>query len=177
MIEEWRDIDGYDGRYQVSNLGNVRMTRTYNSSHGIVHKINKTVLFKPGYCGRDKLYKAVGLIKNGKRCRHRVHRLVADAFIPNPNNYPFVDHINRDKTDNRVENLRWVDGCTNRRNCDFNLFFTINGETKILEDWCNDYGIRRSTVKYRLKKGMDIIDALTKPIMTHKEAAKCRKMG
>lgn len=173
-VEEWRDIAGYEGRYQVSNLGRVRSLLTHTSSHGKVHKTEKTTIFKPGYCGRNGGYSCVGLTKCGKRNRHRVHRLVADAFIPNPNNYPMIDHINRNKMDNRVENLRWCDGKDNRRNCDYNLFFTINGETKILEDWCNQYGIGRSTVKYRLNKGLDILSALTNPIMTPKEARACR---
>lgn len=174
--EEWRDIEGFDGRYQVSNLGRVRMTRTYNSSHGVKHEIPKIVVLRPGYCGRNGGYRCVGLMKDGVRRRFRVHRLVAETFVPNPNNLPIVDHINRNKSDNRVENLRWVDGETNRRNCDYNLFFTINGETKILEDWCREYRIGRSTVKYRLKNGMSILDALTQPIMTPKEAALCRKV-
>lgn len=174
-LEEWRDIKGYDGRYQVSNHGRVRSLVTYNSSHGVRHEINKTTIFKPGYCGRNGGYECVGLIKDGKRNRHRVHRLVADAFIPNPNNFPMVDHINRNKSDNRVENLRWCDGLTNRRNCDYNRFFTIDGETKTLTDWCDIYNINFSTVRFRLGKGMDILSALTNPIMTPREAGLCRK--
>lgn len=176
LTEEWRDIKGYDGRYQVSNLGRVRSLTTYISSHGVIHEIQKTTIFKPGYCGRNGGYKCVGLMKDGKRNRYRVHRLVAEAFIPNPNNLPMIDHINRNKSDNRVENLRWCDGLTNRRNCDYNRFFTIDGETKTLTDWCNIYNIKFSTVRFRLGKGMDILSALTNPIMTPKEAYLCRKV-
>jgi hypothetical protein len=174
-LEEWRDIKGYEGRYQVSNLGRVRSLMTHISSHGVKHEIYKTIIFKPGYCGRNGGYECVGLMKDGKRNRHRIHRLVAEAFIPNPNNLPMVDHINRNKSDNRVENLRWCDGLTNRRNCDYNRFFTIDGETKILTDWCDIYKINFSTVRFRLGKGMDILSALTNPIMTPREARLCRK--
>lgn len=173
--EEWRDIKGYAGRYQVSNLGRVRSLMTHFSSHGVKHEIHKTTIFKPGYCGRNGGYECVGLTKDGKRNRHRIHRLVAEAFIPNPNNLPMIDHINRNKSDNRVENLRWCDGLTNRRNCDYNRFFTIDGETKTLTDWCDIYKINFSTVRFRLGKGMDILSALTNPIMTPKEDSLCRK--
>ena len=174
--EEWRDVKGYDGRYQVSNLGRVKSLMTHNSSHGVRHEIYKTTIFKPGHCGRNGGYECVGLMKDGKRNRHRVHRLVAEAFIPNPNNLPMIDHINRNKSDNRVENLRWCNGATNRRNCNYNSFFTIGRETKTLTDWCNIYNINFSTVRFRLEKGMDILSALTNPIMTKREAALCKKV-
>lgn len=177
MFEEWKDIKGFEGRYQVSNLGRVRSLKTFMSSHGTVYEIDKITVFKPGYCGRNGGYQCVGLMKNGKRNRYRVHRLVADAFIPNPNNFPMIDHINRNKSDNRVENLRWCDGKENRRNCDFNRFFIINGEEKTLTEWCEIYNIGFSTVRFRLNKGLDIINALTTPIMTPKEAALCNRRG
>lgn len=173
-VEEWKDIDGFDGLYQISNFGNVRKTKLFISTHGKKIVKEKVCVLKPCRCGRNGGYLAIGLYKNGVRYRHRIHRLVAQHFIPNPQNLPMVDHLNRNKADNRVENLRWCDGKDNRRNCDYNLFFTINGETKILEDWCNQYGIGRSTVKYRLNNGLDILSALTNPIMTPKEARACR---
>lgn len=174
-IEEWRYIEGFDGRYQVSNLGRVRSLKNIVSTHGKKVVIDKVTIFKPYNTGKDRNYLTVGLTKEGERKICRVHRLVAEAFIPNPNKLPMVDHINRITSDNRVDNLRWCDGKENRRNCNYNLFFTINGQTKILEDWCNEYGINRSTVKYRLNKGLDIVSALTNPIMTPKEAALCNK--
>lgn len=87
--EIWEDIKEYEGLYQVSNFGRVK---------------SKRKILKPRDC---KGYYIVGLCKNGKRKNFRINRLVAQAFIPNPNNYPCVNHINGIKTDNKVENLEW----------------------------------------------------------------------
>lgn len=93
MLEEWRDVPGYEGLYQVSNLGRVYSFKTNRylkmgiNSHG---------------------YKRAPLLKDDKTQLRNVHRLVALAFIPNPDNKPNVDHINGDKTDNRVTNLKWA---------------------------------------------------------------------
>lgn len=96
MNEIWRDVVGYEGRYQVSNLGNVKST--------IFSKKGKEYLLSL-LNGKD--YLLVKLRKDGKGKMHRVHRLVAEAFIDNPNNFPVVNHKNWDKHDNRVENLEW----------------------------------------------------------------------
>ena len=101
-MEEWRDIKGYEGIYQVSNLGRVK------SLIGIEEKI-----LKPWCRGKNKYYRCVGLCKNGIRIKYDIHRLVAETFIPNPNKLPCIDHINTISTDNRVENLRW---CTLKEN-------------------------------------------------------------
>ena len=65
-------------------------------------------------------YKQVDLSKQGKRKTHKIHRLVAQHYIPNPENKPCVDHINRIRTDNRIENLRWVTDSENQQNRSFN---------------------------------------------------------
>lgn len=97
--EQWRDIDGYDGMYQVSDLGRVRSRK---SGEWMVMRPSKN----------DNGYLIVDLRRGGKRTRKqtRVHRLVAQAFIPNDDETKtIINHINEDKTDNRVSNLEWCD--------------------------------------------------------------------
>ena len=115
MQEEWRDIIGFDGRYQVSNLGNVRSTdRLYKQSNAKTDEYNhiyKGKMLKPHYTIWG--YKRVGLSKNGKVKYFTIHKLVAEAFLKNNNNYPCVNHIDGNKENNNVSNLEW---CTYSRN-------------------------------------------------------------
>ena len=100
-MEEWRDIKGYEGLYMVSNLGRVK---SLVGSYGRTRI--KILDQKPDAHG----YKRVALYKNGNKEYFKVHRLVAGAFIPNPNNLPCVNHKIDDyehRSDNRVENLEW----------------------------------------------------------------------
>lgn len=99
--EIWRDIKGYPN-YQISNMGRIWSK-------------NRQAYMKPQRdpCG----YQRVRLIAiNGKAKTEKVHRLVAITFIDNPNSYPEVDHINRNREDNRAANLRWVSHKENGRN-------------------------------------------------------------
>lgn len=103
--EEWRDVVGYEGSYMVSNLGRVKSLDRTISFGKSKKNIKGTILSLCLCCG----YYQISLNKNGVRTKTRVHRIVAEAFIPNPNNYPIINHINEIKTDNRVENLEWCD--------------------------------------------------------------------
>lgn len=106
MIEEWKDIKDYENLYQISNLGRVKsLGKTIIDSSGRKRIIKERIL-KGGK--DDKGYLYVCLCKDGIHKYIKVHRLVAETFIPNPNNLPCVDHINTIRDDNRVENLRWV---------------------------------------------------------------------
>ena len=107
MEEEiWKPIKDYEGLYEVSNLGRVKSLNYRGTRKERILKNTE----------RSNGYLAIGLIKNGKTKMFRVHRLVAEAFIPNPENKPCVDHINTIRDDNRVENLRWVTYKENNNN-------------------------------------------------------------
>lgn len=118
MAEIWKDVVGYEGLYQVSNEGNVKSVDRI-----IKQKSRYGTFFERFYKGKklkqftDKDgYKLVDLSKQDGGKLQRINRLVAFAFIPNPDNKPMVDHINTNRADNRVENLRWVSGKENASN-------------------------------------------------------------
>lgn len=97
-MEIWKDIIEFEGAYKVSNLGRILDVKT--------GKIRKLCRDKDGYY-------QLGMMKNGKRVFRKVHRLVAEAFLDNPNSLPLINHKNEIKTDNRPENLEW---CTQAYN-------------------------------------------------------------
>lgn len=108
MNEVWKDVVGYEGLYQVSNLGRVQ-----SLGHDNWHKGR---ILKPHLDGKGN-YFMVGLSKD-KHTKHKlVHRLVAETFIPNPENLPQVNHKDENKQNNIVENLEW---CTNEYNINYN---------------------------------------------------------
>lgn len=101
MKEEWKDIKGYEGRYQISNTGRVKSLARYVRS--ICEYKHIELILKPIKQKYDD-YHYVNL--RGKH--YKIHRLVAETFIPNPQNKREVNHINGDKSNNRVENLEWA---------------------------------------------------------------------
>ena len=109
-MEVWKDIEGYEGLYQVSDLGHVRSVDRINDygrkNRGRERRQN--VNTKTGYC-------YVTLSKNGRIKNHSVHRLVAKAFIDNPEHKETVNHINENKQDNRACNLEWMSLVENLR--------------------------------------------------------------
>ena len=105
--EIWKDIKDYEGIYQVSNLGRVKSLEKVVNNRKYPEKIMKQTLSED--------YLRVTLYKNSKRNTKQVHRLVAEAFIPNPENKPQIDHKDANKTNNFVSNLRW---CSQKENLD-----------------------------------------------------------
>ncbi|MBQ8207049.1 MAG: HNH endonuclease [Bacilli bacterium] len=100
MQEIWKDIKGYEGLYKASNLGRIKSMPRHGTHVREEHILKQNV--------NRKGYSIVGLTKNSKTSTITVHRLVANAFIPNPNNLPQVDHINDNKKDNSINNLQWI---------------------------------------------------------------------
>lgn len=104
-MEVWKSVVGYEGLYEVSDLGRVKtLKRSYTSTFGTVNlkeKIRVLSLLPNGYL-------QLTLHKNGSKTHFLAHRLVALSFIPNPENKPCVNHKNGIRNDNRIENLEWV---------------------------------------------------------------------
>ena len=107
--EVWKDVVGYEGLYQVSNLGRVySVMRIINGIHYGGRMVRQFQRDK-----KDKFYLHVQLWNKGKPKCMLVHRLVAMAFLPNPNNYPCVNHKDEDKQNNKADNLEWCDASMN----------------------------------------------------------------
>ena len=108
-MEVYRDIEGYEGLYQVSNLGNVKSLKR------LIKKGRKcsTIIEKPDLIMKLKNHRSgylcITLCKDGKRKMYQIHRLVALAFIPNPDKLPCINHKDENKTNNCVDNLEWCD--------------------------------------------------------------------
>lgn len=102
MEEIWKDIKGYEGLYQVSSFGRVKSLPRYDSrGNARVERILKPIPTKDGYV-------RVHLSNEGVKRKRPIHRLVAEAFIPNSDNKSQVNHIDENKINNRVDNLEWV---------------------------------------------------------------------
>lgn len=117
MLEIWKDIKGYEGLYQVSNLGRIKsLERTIEvkTKHSTCRTIKERIL-KPEKC-KSTQYLYVNLNKFGNVKHCTVHRLVAEAFIPNPDNLPQINHLDENRSNNCADNLEW---CTNKHNCNY----------------------------------------------------------
>ena len=152
MKEIWKDIKGYEGLYQISNLGNVKKIKNkkYNINKKEVEEkeINKYISIRTHKLG----YKYVKLTdKNGIRKNLFLHRLIAQAFIPNPNNYSCINHINGIKNDNRIENLEW---CSQKQNV---RYAWDNGLCENVRKVCAINGKRKSKKIIQKNKNGEVI--------------------
>jgi len=118
--EIWKDIKNFEGLYQVSNLGRVRSLNKFVRHSNHFMKLKGSILKLQTDCQTH--YKKIRLCKEGKYTHYAIHRLVAQTFIPNPDNLPQVNHKDENKSNNCVDNLEWCDsnynnnyGTKNRR--------------------------------------------------------------
>lgn len=145
QTEQWKDIKGYEGLYQVSNKGRVRSLKKWNVGKGLFEDC--ITILSPTDNGHG--YQIVSLHKDRQRKNHYVHRLVAEAFIENCSNYEVINHIDHNRKNNNVENLEW---CTQEYNINYskhllrrpkkNAHLPTTGEKYITQ--------RKSTGRYRL---------------------------
>ena len=144
MKEIWKDIKDYEGLYQISSLGNIR------SLNRIIKDKNKTYLLhgKILKLGIRNKYKVINLHKNNIRKSFQVHRLVAEAFIPNPDNLAIVNHIDEDPINNNVENLEWCSQKHNVNHSKHKMYHTKNAK---LSNITNEKYINVKNNKYRVK--------------------------
>lgn len=145
MQEIWKDIEGYEGLYQISNTGKIKSLKRYKNNHNkkqlVKEKIRKQIISKTGY------YTCM-LYKNGNKKLLKVHRLIAQAFIPNPNNYPIINHINGNKLDNNILNLEWCDYSHNNKEA--HRLDLIKNNTKGLKKYTNS--LKKRVNQYDLEE-------------------------
>lgn len=162
MKEEWKDIIGYEGYYQVSNLGRVRSKdRIVTHSNGSKVLYRSKILAAPAdHWG----YNAVSLCKYDiKRKTCKIHRLVATMYISNPNKYLEVNHKDGNKSNNKVTNLEWVTGKENKAHA--------------IKNKLHAYGTRQSAAKLNDKQAKQIYKLATSGKMTEQTIAKKFKIN
>lgn len=157
MEEIWKDIDGYEGLYQVSNIGRVRSLK-----FGKI-KVLKQEIIKKGY-------KRVHLLKNRKMKGYLVHRLVAEAFIPNNNNLPCVNHKDEDKTNNRIENLEW---CDIKYNANYGTAIQRSSKTRINHPSMSKPVIQYTKSGYFITEYKSTKEAQRHTGISHKNISSC----
>lgn len=154
MNEIWSNIEGFENSYEVSNLGRVRGKRQTRKSKGISISVVQGKILKQK-TDKDG-YKEVKLCKDGKLYCKRVHRLVASAFIPNPNNYPIINHIDENPSNNCVSNLEW---CSKSYNTKYSVHkrsqkVICNGvEFPSIKALARHLNVDSKALRYRLKVG------------------------
>ena len=107
-MEKWKRIKGLEDRFMVSSEGRIKSISRFNGKYTVRERIMRDRTTRFGY-------KAINLFDGEKIRYYQVHRLVAEAFIPNPDNKPVIDHLDGDKTNNCVSNLEWVSMAENNQ--------------------------------------------------------------
>ena len=157
MIESWKPVTGYDGFYEVSNYGKVRsVDRMVKCGNKFLKIFGKELSQAKDAHG----YRRVSLTRNGKGKTKKVHRLVAQAFIPNPNSLPEVNHISGDKSDNSIFNLEWIGRRKNIEHAKNNGFYKSipkklsKQEVREIRQLYKPYSTSGSSIALSLKYGV-----------------------
>lgn len=140
-MEIWKDIEGFEGLYEVSNKGRVRsLNRCVNGINPYTNtpfiRIVKGRIRKPGCLGKTP-HQTITLCKDGKLYSMPLHRIVAIAFVPNPNNYPCVNHIDENPSNNDATNLEW---CTYQYNNNYGNALIKRSKTRTKNIQCIETG-------------------------------------
>ncbi len=132
MIRCWKDIKGYGGKYKISNYGDVVSLPRFKQNHSKLQEVPIKVISK--YTNKKNGYVYVYLCNDGKYKNIRLHKLVAENFIDNPNNYKQINHKDGNKKNNRVDNLEWC-------SCSYNIkdMYKRNGKYQQDKNIINDY--------------------------------------
>lgn len=131
--EIWKDIPNYEGLYKVSNLGRfISLKREVVGNNGGKYEIKDRIFY--GNLNKHNGYLYIHLSKNGKGHVFRAHKIVALVFIPNPNNYPIINHKDENKQNNRADNLEWCD-------CKYNLNYG-NSRKKLSTSMVKNIGVK-----------------------------------
>lgn len=164
--EIWKAVKGYEDLYEVSNKGSVRSLDRYSRHVSKAGKIGvkfiKGKLMKPRVKDNEYLY--VALCKDGTIHNRYIHRLVAEAFLPKEAGKDFVDHIDTNRTNNSVENLRWCTISENHYNPLTVLKKCIKYKGQNANEIALQNGISRERFHARLCFGWSVEDACTRPI-------------
>lgn len=154
--EIWKSVDEFNGDFQISNMGRIKsMMLVKNGKYSTGEKLLKTAILEDGYA-------KVAINRSGKIKKRSIHRLMALAFIPNPDNLPEVNHINTIKNDNRLENFEWITKLGNMQHA--NMMGRIKKYThhKITEDTARE-------IKIKLRDGTsvkEIVNYYNMPVST-----------
>ena len=169
--EIWKPVIGFEGLYEVSSCGRVKTVPHYTKRGNSEHASVKERLLK--FFLSEKGYYCIKLRKDGRAIHRKVHRLVAEAFIPNPENKPQIDHIDTNKLNNEVLNLRWATPSENKNNAlTRELHSRIQSQADVIEKCMSGREINNRKTRRRAVRQYDNSGNLISEYVSMTEAQK-----